>query len=63
MKELWSILMDKLKQIEPTIAAVIIGVCGLFTIGMTTIVTCKFFHMVIRIVEVLGAEPTKHKGF
>lgn len=55
--------MDKLKQIEPTIAAVIIGICGLFTIGMATIVTSQFFHMIIRIVEVLGTDSGKHKGF
>jgi hypothetical protein len=63
MKELWSILLEKLKQVEPTVAAVIIGVCGLFTIGMTTVVTSKFFTMIIKIVEVVGQTDVSKKGF
>ena len=58
MKELWTILMEKLKLIEPTIAAIIIGIGGIFTIGMTTVVTVKFLNTIIRIVEVLGSGGT-----
>lgn len=63
MKELWAILIEKLKQIEPIVAAVIIGICGLFTIGMATIVTCKFFTMIIKIVEIIGQSDVGKKGF
>jgi hypothetical protein len=61
MKELWSVLIEKLKLVEPLVAAIIIGICGLFTIGMTTVVTCKFFAMIIKIVEVVGqTDGAKH---
>lgn len=55
--------MDKIKQVEPTIATVILGICGLFTIGMATVVTCKFFTMIIKIVEVVGQSDVSKKGF
>lgn len=63
MKELWTILMEKLKEVEPTVAAIIIGIGSLFTIGMATIVTCKFFAMIIKIVEIVGQSDVGKKGF
>lgn len=63
MKELWSILLEKVRDVESTLATVILGICGLFTIGMATIVTCEFFRMIIRIVEVFGQSDISKKGF
>lgn len=63
MKELWSILMEKLKQVEPNAASIGIGICGLFTIGMITVVTCKLFTMIIKIVEIVGQSGGSAKGF
>jgi hypothetical protein len=63
MKELWAILLEKVREVESTLATIILGVCGLFTIGMATIVTCKFFTMIIRIVEVFGQSDVSKKGF
>jgi len=60
MKELWSILMAKLKEVEPTVAAVIIGICGLFTIGMITVVTVEFFQAVAKIVELTTKSGSAH---
>ena len=61
MKELWTVLIEKLKLVEPLVAAIIIGILGLFTIGMTTVVTCKLFAMIIKIVEVVGqTDGAKH---
>lgn len=52
MKELWSVLIEKLKLVEPLIAAIIIGVCGLFAIGMATTVIVKLFDVIAKIVEI-----------
>ncbi len=51
MKELWSVLIEKLKLVEPMIATIIIGILGLFTIGMATTVIVKLFDVIAKIVE------------
>ena len=63
MKELWTILMEKVKEVEPLVASIILSVCGLFTIAMATIITCKFFTMIIKIVEIIGQSDVGKKGF
>ena len=57
MKELWSILMEKLRQVEPNAAALGIGITGLFTIGMMTVIISKFFFMITEIVIALSGKP------
>jgi len=57
MKELWSILMEKIKQIEPNAAALGIGIFGLFTIGMSTIVIVKLLNVIVEIVLALSGQP------
>lgn len=57
MKELWTVLMEKLKLVEPTEALIWMGVTGLFTIGMSTIVLTKFFKMIVLIVQTFGSHP------
>jgi len=57
MKELWSILMEKLRQVEPTGAAVGIGICSIFTIGMLTVVICKLFSTITEVVLALSGQP------
>ena len=52
--------MEKLKEVEPTVAAVIIGVGSLFTIGMMTIVTVEFFQMIAKIVELTAKSGSAH---
>jgi hypothetical protein len=53
MKELWTILMDKLREIEAQEAAIGIAIVGMFAIGMATVVIVKFFAMISQIA--LGA--------
>jgi hypothetical protein len=57
MKELWSILMEKLKLVEPIEALVAIGIMGMFTIGMLTIVTCSLFDLITQIVAMFTGHP------
>jgi hypothetical protein len=57
MKEFWTILMEKLRLVEPTEALVAIGVMGLFTIGMLTIVISKLFSMITEIVLAFTGNP------
>jgi hypothetical protein len=59
MKELWSILMEKLRLVEPIEALVAIGIMGLFTIGMITIVSSKLFTMITEIVLAFAGQPLK----
>jgi len=54
MKELWKILMEKLRQIDPNAAALGIGVFSLFTLWMSTIVLVRFFGMIVEIVQVFS---------
>jgi hypothetical protein len=57
MKELWTTLMEKLKLVEPIESLIAIGIMGLFTIGMSTVVIVKFFNMIVVIVSGLGGKP------
>jgi hypothetical protein len=57
MKELWAVLIEKVKQIEPNAAALGIGIFGIFTIGMSTIVIVKFLNVLVEIVTGLGGKP------
>ena len=57
MKELWSILMEKLKLIEAQEAAIGIAIFGIFTIGMSTIVIVKFLNMIVEITLALSGKP------
>jgi hypothetical protein len=57
VKELWAILIEKVKQIEPNAAALGIGIFGIFTIGMSTIVIVKFLNVLVEIVNGLGGKP------
>jgi len=53
MKELWSILMEKLKLVEPIEALIAI----MFTIGMATIIICNFFFTITQIVAMSTGHP------
>jgi len=57
MKQLWSILMEKLKQVEPNAAALGIGITGLFALAMTTRIVVALFKMVVEIVLALSGQP------
>jgi len=57
MKELWSILMEKLRLVDPIAALIAIGVMGIFTIGMITKVIVEFFFLITQIVAMLSGQP------
>ncbi len=57
MKQLWIILIDKVKQVEPNAAALGIGITGLFALAMATKVIVAFFKMVVEIVLALSGQP------
>ena len=57
MKELWSILMEKLRQVEALEAAIGIGICSFFTIGMVTVIIVQFFKMITGIVLAFSGKP------
>jgi len=57
MKQLWHILMEKVKQIEPNAAALGIGIVGLFALAMATRVVVEFFKMIVEIVLALSGQP------
>jgi hypothetical protein len=57
MKELWSILMEKLRLVEPIAALIAIGVMGLFTIGMMTKIIVELFFMITQIVAMFSGQP------
>jgi len=57
MKQLWSILMEKVKQIDPPFAALGIGITGLFALGMTTKIVIAFFNMIVEIVLAFAGQP------
>jgi len=56
MKELWSILMDKLKQVEPIVATIYIGVMSLLTLWMSTIIILRLFQMITEIVKTMSGK-------
>jgi hypothetical protein len=57
MKELWSILMEKVKQVEPNAAALGIGITGLFALAMTTRIIVALFKMIVEIVNAFAGQP------
>jgi hypothetical protein len=57
MKELWSILMNHLRQIESNYAALGIGVFSLFFLWMSTIVITRLFTMISEIVLAITGQP------
>jgi hypothetical protein len=57
MKELWTIVLEKLKLVQPIEALVAVGIVGMFTIGMLTIVTSKFIFMIIQVTAMLSGHP------
>jgi hypothetical protein len=57
MKQLWSILMDKVKQVEPNAAALGIGITGLFALAMTTRIIVALFKMIVEIVNAFAGQP------
>jgi hypothetical protein len=59
MKELWNVLMEKFKQLEPVVAIVWVGIVGVFTIAMSTIIVTSFFSMLVRIVLAFTGNPTE----
>jgi len=57
VKELWAVLIEKMKLIEPNAAALGIGIFGLFTIGMSTIVIVKLLNVIVEITLALSGKP------
>jgi len=57
MRQLWLILMEKVKQVEPNAAALGIGIMGLFALAMTTRIVVAFFKMVVEIVLAVSGQP------
>jgi hypothetical protein len=57
MKEFWNILLEKLKQVDPLIASIEMGILGLFTIGMSTVVVCSLFNLIEDIVLAFSGKP------
>ena len=57
MKQLWSILLEKVKQVEPNMASLGIGVMGLFAMGMVTRVIVAFFKMIVDIILAIKGQP------
>jgi len=57
MKELWKILMDKLRLVDPIAALIAIGVMGMFTIGMMTKIIIEFFFMITQIIALAVGQP------
>jgi len=55
MKELWDILMSKLKLVEPMEALIMI--CVMFSIGMITIICSKLFFLISEIVLSFNGSP------
>ena len=57
MKELWTILMEKLRLVQPIEALVAIGIMGMFAIGMATVIICEFFFLITQIVAMSTGHP------
>lgn len=55
MKELWAILMSKLKDVESNYAALGIGIMGLFVLLTISKIVVSFFNMIVEIVTSLNA--------
>jgi hypothetical protein len=57
MRQLWQILMEKVKQVEPNAAALGIGITGLFALAMTTRIIVALFKMIVEIVNAFAGQP------
>jgi len=57
MKELWSILMAHLRQIESNYAALGIGIFSLFFLWMSTIVITRLLSTIVEIVLAFKGQP------
>jgi len=57
MKELWTILMEKLRLVEAREAAIGIAIFGIFTIGMSTVVIVKLLNVIAEITLALSGKP------
>ena len=57
MRQFWTILIEKVKQVEPNAAALGLGIFGLFTLGFATRVIVAFFKMIVEIVLALSGQP------
>jgi hypothetical protein len=57
MKELWTILMEKLKLVDAQEAAIGIAIFGIFTIGMSTVVIVKLLNVIAEITLALSGKP------
>jgi len=49
--------MEKLRLVEPIESLIAMGVMGMFTIGMATIIISRFFDMVTQIVAMSTGHP------
>ena len=49
--------MEKVKQLEPNVAALGIGITGLFALILATRVIVAFFKMIVEIVNAVGGQP------
>ena len=57
MKALWSVLVEKLREVEAVYAALVVGIFSLFALWMSTIVLCRFFNMIVEIVHAFAGQP------
>jgi len=57
MRQLWSILMEKVKQVEPNAAALGIGITGLFALALSTRIIVALFKMIVEIVTAFAGQP------
>ena len=57
MKRLWTVLIDKVKQVEPNAAALGIGIVGILTLGSATRIVIAFFKMIVEIVLAVSGQP------
>jgi len=57
MKELWKILIEKVKEVDPSMASLGIGITGLFALGMATRIIVAFFKMIVDIILALSGQP------
>ena len=57
MKEFWSILMGKLKLVEPNFAAIGMGLLMIITLALTSTVINSFFDMISEIIRAFAVSP------
>jgi len=49
--------MEKLRLVQPIEALIAIGIMGLFTIGMATVIIVEFFFLITQIVAMSTGHP------